>query len=378
MRPYVPAHLKDMNRKTVYKLISSVGEISKAEISRQTGISSPTVIKIVNFLIENGFMTEAGEGDSALGRKPQILKFNPDAAFSIGVQLEGDFLRLGIVNLEGKIKILKQMHVTPDLDQIITKELNSHIEDIINESNIPKNKILGVGIGIPGVLDADKYIIEFAPLIGINAVRKCSDIFDNFSKTVNLPVIIENDVNAAAIGEYVTRKLTPEQDLIYISLGTGLGAGIILNGKLRRGKRNLSGEIGYMVFDKNFETSKTKAGWMESLINLQALSEKWNFYPSTGIESISADELVLMTDHVAYNLALCIANFSMQIDVDLVVIGGITAEILGSPLIKAVQKYVSRLCLVDTDVQFQGCQEPGVVGTASIVTEIKLSELLSD
>ena len=83
MKPYVASHLKDMNRKTVYRLLASVGEISKAEISRQTGISSPTVIKIVNFLLANGFITEAGEGDSALGRKPHILRFNPEAYYSI-------------------------------------------------------------------------------------------------------------------------------------------------------------------------------------------------------------------------------------------------------------------------------------------------------
>ena len=307
-----------------------------------------------------------------------MLKFNPDAAFSIGVQLEGDFLRLGIVNLDGEIKALKQMHVTPDLDMIITKELNSYIDDIVRESHIDRSKILGVGIGIPGVLDADEYRIEFAPLIGISTETNCSALFSHFSKIAGLPVIIENDVNAAAIGEYVTRKLSAQQDLIYISLGTGLGAGIILNGRLRRGKRNLSGEIGYMVFDRNFETSKAKAGWMESQINLQALADRWGFNPSIGIESVSAEDMVLMTDHIAYNLALCIANFSMQIDVDLVVIGGITAEVLGTPLIKAVQKHTSKLCLAETEIQFNGCQEPGVVGTASIITETRLGELLTD
>lgn len=378
MRAFVAAHLKDMNRKTVYKLISSIKEISKAEISRQTGISSPTVIKIANFFLENGFVMEAGEGDSALGRKPQILKFNPDAAFSIGVEMEGDFLRLGIVNLEGEIKAFKQMSVSPDFDKIVKQELGSSIESIIREIDIPREKVLGVGVGIPGVLDAEKYVIDFAPLINIHDLRDCRDLFDDLSKSLNLPVFIENDVNAAAIGEFVTRKLGPEQDLIYVSLGTGLGAGIILNGKLRRGKRNSAGEIGYTVFDRDFHTSKTKAGWMESLINLQALAEKWNFSPSIGVQSVPADELVLMTDYVASNLALCIANLSMQIDTDRVVIGGITAEILGDPLIKAVQKYILKLCLFDTDVQFQYCQEPGVVGAASIVSDIRLDELLTD
>lgn len=378
MKSYVATHLKDMNRKTVYKLISSVKEISKAEISRQTGISTPTVIKIVKFFLENGFVIEAGEGDSALGRKPQILKFNPDAAYSIGVEMEGDFLRIGIVNLEGEIKAFRQIRVSPDFDTIVKQELGSGIESIISKKNIPKGKVLGVGIGIPGVLDAEKYIIEFAPLINIHEARDCRALFDDLSRSLNLPVFIENDVNAAAIGEFVTRNLGPEQDMIYVSLGTGLGAGIILNGRLRRGKRNSAGEIGYTVFDKEFQTSKTKAGWLESLINLKALSERWNFSPTSELKSVSSDELILMTDYIASNLALCIANFSMQIDIDMVVIGGITAEILGDSLIKAVQKYISRLCLFDTKVQFQYCREPGVVGAASIVTDIRLEEILAD
>lgn len=378
MKAYVAAHLKDMNRKTVYKLVSAVKEISKAEISRQTGISSPTVIKIVNFLLENGFVKEAGEGDSALGRKPQILKFDPDAAFSIGVEMEGGFLRLGIVNLEGEIKALRQMSVSHDFDKVMKEELGPSIENIIHETGVPREKILGVGIGIPGVLDADKYVIDFAPLINIYDTRDCRELFDALSKSINLPIFIENDVNAAAIGEFVSRRLGPQQDLIYVSLGTGLGAGLILEGKLRRGKRNSAGEIGYAVFDKDFHTSKTKAGWMESLINLQALAEKWSFSPSTGIQTLSPEELVLMTDYIASSLALCIANLSIQIDTDILVIGGITAKLLGDPLIKAVQKYMSKLCLFDTDVQFQYCQEPGVVGASSIVTDIRLDQLLAD
>ena len=163
-----------------------------------------------------------------------------------------------------------------------------------------------------------------------------------------------------------------------MSLGTGLGAGIILNGRLRRGKRNSVGEIGYSVFDKSFQTSKSKAGWAESRISLNALYEQRNFSVSNGINDIPADNLILLTEYVASNMALCIVNLSMQIDLGLVVIGGITAETLGEPLIRAVQKYVSKLCLLDTEVQFQKCQEPGVAGAASIATSIKLDEMLAD
>lgn len=390
MKSYVAAHLKDMNRKTVYQLISSVGEISKAEISRRTGISSPTVIKIISFFLDNGFVTETGEGDSAIGRKPQMLRFNPNAAFSIGVEFEGDFLKLGIVDLLGNIKDFKQTRVPPDFYEIINGKLSTNIESIVKQANIPKNKVLGVGLGIPGVVNPDDYIVEFAPLVGISSTKDCRSMINGLSEKMKLPVFVENDVNAAAIGEYVIRKLGPDSDLVYVSLGTGLGAGIILNGKLRRGKHNSAGEIGYMVFDKDYETFRSKAGWMESRINFQALSQKWEFFavlgPQDNIKSITdpgelkhlSGELKLLVDHVASNLALCIANLSTLIDIDLIVIGGVSAEILGAPLVDTTRGYLSKLCLSEIECQFQMCPEPGVVGAASIVTGIMLDKLLVD
>ena len=366
-----------MNRKTVYKLVSAVGEISKAEISRQTGISSPTVLKIAGFLLENGFVIEAGEGDSALGRKPQLLRFNPDAAFSIGVKLDGDHLRLGIVNLLGDIKTMKQVGVKPDFDNIIGNELVSNINCMLADAEIPRDKILGIGLGIPGVLDPEKQLIEFAPLIGIDSARECRGVLDALYKNTGLPVYIENDVNAAAIGEYVVRRLSPEQDLIYVSLGTGLGAGIILDGRLRRGKRNSAGEIGYMVFDRDFKTLKSRAGWMESHINLQALSSRWGYSPSHDNEFTAPEDKAFLIDHVASNLALCIANLSVQIDTDLVVIGGITVKALGDELLKAVRNYLSRLCFFDIECQSQLCKEPSIAGAASIATETRLDALLA-
>jgi len=382
LKPYVASHLKDMNRKTVYKLISSAEEISRAEISRQTGISSPTVIKIVNFFVENGFLTEAGEGESAIGRKPQILRFNPEAQYSIGVEFEGDYLKAGIVDLLGNVKVFKQIHVKPDFDMIMGNRLGDIIENIVRETGVDNKKILGVGIGIPGVVDRHRHIVEVAPLIGIFDKRDCSSVIKSFSHRTGYPVFVENDVNAAALGEFVIRRMGPTDDLIYVSLGTGLGAGIILDGRLRRGKHNFAGEMGYMVHDSRYKTSKSKPGWMEEQINLKSLSEKWSFSVALNTKSGSSGTPGEYTkdviDHVASKLALCITNFTTLVDVDFVVIGGVVARSLGHSLLEAVQNYLSDLCLLDISCDIQQCSEPGVVGMAAIVTENRLDEILVD
>ncbi|HEY5583419.1 MAG TPA: ROK family protein [Ruminiclostridium sp.] len=383
MAKYVASHLKDMNRKIVYKLISSIGEISRAEISRQTGISSPTVLKITNFLLQNDFIKEAGEGISHIGRKPQILKFNPSAAYSIGVDFEGDFLKIGIVDLIGNVKAFKQIRVSGDFDEIISKKLYDYIEDIINNEGISKNKILGIGLGIPGAIDVVNCIVEFAPLVGIYTRRECKVIIDELSSKSGLPVFLENDANAAAIGEYITRKLSPKCDLAYLSLGTGLGAGLILNGKIRRGIRNSAGEIGYMVFDKDYHTYKSKAGWLESRINFQALTEKWEIYKSIETEDKIEDfknskDFILLVDYVASYLGMCIANLNALLDLDMVVIGGVSTKRLGLPLIESVKQYMSKLRLLDIECELQSCEEPGIVGAASISTNSALDKLLVD
>jgi hypothetical protein len=156
-----------MNRRTVYNLLASEKEISRAEISRRTGISSPTVIKIINHFKELGFISFEGEGESKVGRKPQIVRFNQTAACSIGVDFEGDHLMIGIVDLLGHILNLKKFTVVPDFVSTVREKLGTLIEQVIEQTDIKTNRIIGVGIGVPGSVSLDLKTVRVAPLVGI-------------------------------------------------------------------------------------------------------------------------------------------------------------------------------------------------------------------
>jgi len=370
-----------MNRKKVYDLLLSVKEISRAEISRRTNISAPTVLKIIDFFIEKDIVTEIGEGISKLGRKPLILRFNPEAAYSIGVEFEGDFYKIGIVDLAGNIKYNERFRANNEYNKIIREELDIQILNLIQKSNIDMGKICGVGIGIPGAVDNVNYKIDFAPLVGITSGEDFKPIIEALQNKIKLPIFIENDTNAAAIGEFVARKLPNNADLIYISIGTGLGSGVILDGKLRRGKRNSAGEIGYMVFDKEYHTYKSKPGWLESHINLRALSEKWEIYQS--IESVeklkefkNSKDFILLLDRVASYLGMGIVNIANFLDIQQVVIGGMITDIFGQPLIDSINEYISKLKLLDITCELKSCKEPGIIGAASISTKHNLKNIL--
>lgn len=380
MNPFIASHLKDMNRKTVYQLFASKGEISKAEISRQTGISPPTVIKIIDFFLKVGLVAEAGEGDSALGRKPQLLRFNPEAAYTIGVEFDGIHLRAGLVDLMGNVKRVKEISAVSDFDVVVSHSLPECVHSVIAEAGVPRSKVTGVGLGIPGVVDADRHTVLYAPLIGITDQRSYAHEVNQLSLQLGTPIFFENDVNASAVGEFISRGLGVEDDLLHISLGSGLGAGIILNGRLRKGKTHSAGEIGYMVFDKDFVTSKAGAGWLESNIVMNPQYKRLQARASgAGAKSsvnADPDDTNGLMDAMADNLALGIANLSTMLDIEQVVLGGSGVERIGEKLLVKINEKLAKLCLNRVFCHLSQSDYPGIIGMAAIVNEAVLETLL--
>lgn len=371
MKPYIASNLRDMNRKTVFDLIAEVGEISRSEISSRTGISAPTVLKITNYLCDKGFIIAAGEGQSALGRKPQLMRFNPDFSYSIGVEYEGDYLKLGIVNVAGEIVAKKTIHVKNDFENVLTHDLIEHIDELMNGTGISREKINGIGIGLPGAVDFENDEIRLRPLVGVYKTYPLHNIIDKIQKALNIPVYMFNDSNAAAIGEYKKRNLQNE-DLVYISLGTGLGSGIILNGQLRYGRHYTAGEIGYMMYGNDFNTSEDMPGSLESLINLNALSAKFENFEN---RVNSRSDIDCIVDYISPYLGMTILNIMSIIDVNLIVLGGVIVDMLGEALVEAVTQNLKRCSLLNINIDLRKCEEPGIIGTSHLVTEKYIQDL---
>ncbi len=379
MKPFIASHLKDMNRRTVYSLVASAGEISKAEINRQTGISPPTVIKIIDFFLKSGIVEEAGEGNSMLGRKPQLLRFNPNAAYSIGIEYDGDILKAGIVDLLGQVKAVRSIAAGRDIDAILNEKLEACVRAAVDDSGIPMSKIMGIGIGFPGVVHSETCEVLYAPLVGILDRRDYSAEIRRLSRRLGVPIFLENDVNAATIGEFHTRGLGAGDDMLYISLGVGLAAGIVLDGALRKGRTGSAGEIGYLVFDKDFVTMKSKPGWMESRIVLDPLYLQTIGHGSGNAANgdFDSERHDGMLESIADLLALSIANLSVSLDAGLVVLGGAAMKTIGRDVQNRVDERLSRLCLNPVKCLLGKCDYPFIVGSAAIVREAVMDSLLA-
>jgi predicted NBD/HSP70 family sugar kinase len=363
---FIAQHLKGMNRRTVYQLLLAKGELSKAEISRQTGISAPTVIKIIDYFIETGFVEETGEGEALLGRKPQMLSFKSRAGYAIGVEFSGVELKAGIVDFAGNICHIQKTPVVPDFKTVIGGELFVKIEDLINGSGIPRDKIKGLCVGVPAAVNSKQKTIDLAPLVGITELTNYGDIVDELSDRLKMPVFVENDANAAAMGEFINRGLGLTDDLLFIILGKGIGSGIILNGMLRQGNNFSAGEIGYMVFDTDFVVSKRRSGWLEQQLGLDDLRN--------GKVDVSSEAL----DIIAGNLALAILNICVPFEIAHVVFGRLRDDKFDAMLVERINKHLRSLSVMDLECQLPRCKEPGIVGCANIVIEPVLDRILKE
>jgi predicted NBD/HSP70 family sugar kinase len=376
LKAYIAAHLKDMNRKVVYRLMEAEEVLSRSDISRLTGISAPTVMKIAAFLVGKGVLIEQGEGSSALGRKPMLLRFNSGAAYTVGVDYEGDHANIGLVDLKGKVTFFRKKKITCSFEEYFHQQLAGDIREFIQKSGADPVRILGMGIGIPGAIDSENNIIYFAPLIGVHEQKNLSSAVEKLSGEINMPVFVENDVNAAAVGEYVARDRKQYDDMVYITVGTGVGAGIIINGNLRKGIRFSAGEVGYMVFDHSFTTSKRSAGWLEGQVGPDLLKNRWDITEHGQMKSTDPASLEQAIEHTASQIGLCIANISTVLDARSFVVGGALTETLGERFFEVLKRYVSQLCLNETEIEHELCGKPTVVGMASIVRENMLDMLL--
>ncbi len=364
--------IRDRNYRIVFNLARRQGELLRPDISKQTGMTPPTVLKMVQAFVAKGLLVEAGEADTSLGRKPMRLRFNPQAAMAVGILFEGGEMHAALSDLSGNLTGNIRIPMEHSFNDATVPVIINTITRLLDGVQAP---ILGVGLGVPGVVDGETNVIRFAPLIGISSPMDCSGIIKAITARTGLPVRMENDVNAAAAGEFVCRKLNEDEDLLYIAVGTGIGAGIIINGKLRRGSRNLAGELGYAVQNSSYVVDYARQGWLEGQIGMDALRRRFQW---RGYEQGEADLPEGLIDYLVGHLAPVVANLATQLDIGLVVLGGLALDSLGDPLYQALAQKISQLSLEPGICERSVSSDPGVVGAAMQIIEIQLDTWLTD
>ena len=251
--------------------------ISRAEIAEKVHFSKPTVSLLVDELVRENWVHEKGIGESSSqgGRRPIHLYFNEKAAFVIGADIGGTKVKIVISDLSGKIICSSIFNTRKHLEKGLFKQIQKEVQEMIQRNQLNKSLILGMGVGVPGVTETNTGVVVEAP--SLEWVRY--PFLTEAERFFSFPVYVDNDVNVAVLGEQWLGRAKNKENVLFVSVGTGIGSGIIIHNQLYRGSFYASGELGYMVTDKNdmkneFKPIFHRYGYLESVAGGEAIGRK--------------------------------------------------------------------------------------------------------
>lgn len=342
--------LRNENRLHVYEYLADTQVTTRTEISKATGISGPTVLRIVDELIDLGIVKEGPMDSRNVGRPCVGLSFQADFACTVSIIHEGSWITGSLMDMSGRTLASKQENANEDFEFLVRKQVPNLINSLLEQTEISTRKLAAIGLGLPAILDPYENTIQYAPLINIDQPMRINEWLRELEQNYDAFVFIENDVNALAMGEHAARKLEDHMDMAYVALGTGIGAGLILRGELRRGKNNRAGEIGMSLTPDGKD--------LEDHIGLRAL------YATFGtVEKSKAS----MKEYIVQMLSPYLINFALGFDLDLIVLGGHTVTLLGEELVAAISKQVNYLSPMPIRVEACVSHQPGLEGLGQLL-----------
>ena len=238
--------IKEINRNLVLNLIKSRGPISRTDIARLSSLSLATVSGITADFIASGLVHELGEGESTGGRRPVLLRLNYRAGFVVGVKLMEQAITSALTDLDDSVL---NHRVTPLTTAAGTDPANvlraiiQAVENTIAEAKVDRPRVLGIGIGMAGVVDGEAGICRYSPFFGWRDVPIAEPVAAHFG----LPVCVENDVNTLTIAEQWFGYGHGVDHFVVVTVGRGVGAGIVVNGQFYRGALGGAGELGHIT-----------------------------------------------------------------------------------------------------------------------------------
>jgi len=274
VRPKADAlFINKLNKIKVLGLIRETGPVSRADLVKRTGLSAPTVTRIVDGLIHaEKLVAEVGMGSSSGGRPPLLVKFNSEQNYVIGIDLGATFTRGALSNLDGKF--INEIKIPTRLESgfdAIMEDLSDLIHRLSKGNpKVRKQRVFGVGIAVAGLINRRKNLVEYSPDFDWYNV----DIVKTLGKNIEYPVIFDNVTRLMALGGLSYGADQKLQNFICVNVGYGIGAGIIVDGKLLMGADGFAGEFGHITIetDSDIQCSCKKYGCLEALASGKAIA----------------------------------------------------------------------------------------------------------
>ncbi|MCU0482538.1 MAG: ROK family transcriptional regulator [Anaerolineae bacterium] len=251
--------VKAMNRSLLLNIIRREGQLSRKQLTEISGLSVGSVSGIVGELLDNGWILEAGEGDFTGGRRQTMIRLNPDAGYAIGIKLMEEKVVCAITNFESSIIDYYESPIPPRITPPqLVMALKNVIDTLMNTLKMKPEQLLGVGIGLAGIIRTDEGIVQHSPYFGWRNLPLAYMLMQKLQR----PVYIENDVNTLTLAEQLFGAGRHHDNFVVITIGRGVGLGIVIGNQIYRGKWGGAGEFGHIVIantpnDTPFPTAQT-------------------------------------------------------------------------------------------------------------------------
>lgn len=363
------------------------GSQSIADLSRDLGLSVPTLTKILAEMMEEDLVVNLGKHGATGGRRPSIYGLNPSAGYFMGVDIKRDVVIMGIINFRGDMVVSREYEFMVENTRQSFDELCNLITQFIVSSRVRRDKLLAIGINISGRVNPETgysysyFFFDEKPLTAVLEERLGHRVF------------IENDSRAMTYGEYIYGIGNGEQNMLFLNLSWGFGIGMIIGGKLHYGKSGFSGEYGHFpFFDNEIICSCGKRGCLETEVsgwaahrmfmdkikqgNISMLSkhnQEVNDVTLNDILEVLAKEDMLaieIMEQIGSSLGRAIAGLINMFNPEVVVLGGTLSaakDYLLLPIKSAINKYALNFVSKDTAIKVSKLGETaGLVGICAI------------
>jgi glucokinase len=351
--------MREINRSAILEIIRRESPISRTAIAERLDVSLPTVMRIVDELVEEGFVRPEGSTEWSGGRRRPLLEFNAESYVVIGVDMGGTKIYGAVSDLGGNIldEIETGLHGEPAEENY--DHLCSLIDTLFASPKLAERRVRGIGVGAPGITKHREGIVKWS----YSLKWRDFPLKARLTQRYKLPITVDNDVNLAAMGELWFGEGQDTQNMILITIGSGIGAGIIIDGALYRGGSEASGEIGNFIPGKEFLGKNYQDfGALETVASGTGIVERAR--ASLGSKEETDDETALSMDDVFIAarqgqpwavsvfdetvdyLAIAIANLTVSFDPELIVLGGGIspfADMLVEPILQRIRGVIPSL-----------------------------------
>jgi predicted NBD/HSP70 family sugar kinase len=324
-----PSLLRAMNARTILELIQRTGPVSRAQVARDSGLSKPTVSLGLAALLEAGLVREVGRSSGRRGPSAVLYELNPAAGWVAGIDVGRRRVRAALADITGQIVARRDERARASSARALTSQIGAIARGLADDAGIGWDQVIHATVGTPGVYEPTRGAVILAPnLPGWSRQGLVEKLLDELGGRVG----VENDVNLAAVGERWQGLGRGVRDFGFLSVGTGVGMGLVLGGELYRGSRGAAGEVGYLPLGLDpHDPQVRRRGAFEEVANAagvvrtareagmtRALTPQ-KIFDAARRGDRAAREVV---DTEARRLALGLATILAVVDLELVILGG--------------------------------------------------------